>query len=90
MDVYTATEQAYRNGFAAGYAKAAGDYCKPDKPTFTGSNREEKFRRLMDELRCFGISDEHSDVIRAVAGQLSWRTIMCVVHKLRRKRGAEP
>lgn len=89
MDVNTATEQAYRNGFAAGYQRAMDEYCKPAQPLPRDSNREEKFRKLMKELRHFGVGDDHAEVLRTVTGQLSWRVVMCIVHKLRRKRGVE-
>lgn len=80
MDRYTVSEQAYKNGYAQGYADAMAtlDPGRPDT-----SRRGEKYAVLLEEARY------HDDILKVIADQLSWRVVMRVVHKLRRKRGVE-
>ena len=80
MDKYTVAEEAYKNGYAKGYADAmaAPNSCRPDT-----SRRGAKLAVLMEE------SKHHEDILKVIADELSWRVVMRVVHKLRRKRGVE-
>lgn len=80
MDKYTIGEEAFKNGYAKGYADAMAtlDSRRPDT-----SRRGAKLAALMDEAQY------HEDILKAIADELSWRVVMRVVHKLRRKRGVE-
>lgn len=80
MDKYTVAEEAYKNGYAKGYDDAIATL-NPGRPDT--SRRGAKFAALTEEAR------HHDDILKAIADELSWRVIMRVVHKLRRKRGAE-
>ena len=56
------------------------------------SKRSAKWEALKEELYNWGYDDWYSDTIdavRVIANELSWRVIMRVIHKLRRKRGIE-
>lgn len=83
MDAYLASEQSYKNGYAKGYADAMAvlDSGRPET-----SRRGAKYEALMEEAQHHGTATE---IIKAIADELSWRVIMRVVHKLRRKRGVE-
>lgn len=50
------------------------------------SLREAKYEALMEEVQYHG---DISDIVKAIADELSWRVVMRVIHKLRRKRGVE-
>lgn len=52
------------------------------------SNRTLKYEMLLDELHHYGCILD-TGYIHVLAGELSWREIMRIVHKLRRKRGVE-
>ena len=81
MDKYIVSEQSYKNGYAKGYADAMStlDLCGSSDI----SNRGAKLAILMGEAQ------NHEDILKAIADELSWRVIMRVAHKLRRKRGVE-
>lgn len=83
MDTHDATERAYKNGYVKGYedAMATLNLSHPDT-----SKRGAKYRALMDEARHYVTV---SDVVKAIADELSWRVVMRVVHSLKRKRGCE-
>lgn len=83
MDKHTVSEVSYKNGYAKGYADAMAtiDSNRPET-----SRRGAKYEALMEEAQHHGT---HDDIIKAIADELSWRVIMRVIHKLRRKRGAE-
>lgn len=83
MDAYLASEQSYKNGYAQGYADAIATL-DPGRPET--SRRGAKYQALMKEAQHHGTA---TDIIKAIADELSWRVIMRVVHKLRRKRGVE-
>lgn len=51
------------------------------------SDREQKFKMLLGELDHWDLRNDCDGAIRAIAGELSWRMVMRIVHKLRRKRG---
>lgn len=56
------------------------------------SNRRAKFNALIAELQFWGYADMHPEtreVMRIISGELSWRMMMRIIHKLRRMRGAE-
>lgn len=80
MDKYTVAEEAYKNGYAKGYADAMATL-NPGRPDT--SRRGAKLTVLMEEARY------HDDILKVIADELSWRVVMRVVHKLRRKRGVE-
>lgn len=50
-----------------------------------------KFETLCGELKYWGMITAETDMdgAKALANELSWREIMRITHKLRRKRGAE-
>ena len=83
MDAYLASEQSYKNGYGQGYADAMAAINSGRPET---SRRGAKYEALMEEAQYHGTA---TDIIKAIADELSWRVIMRVVHKLRRKRGAE-
>lgn len=62
---------------------------KPESANIKKSKREAKFEALMDELKFWGIKRDKTGVYRAIANELSWRMVMRIIHKLRRKRGVE-
>lgn len=51
--------------------------------------RDLKFETIMDEAVYFGANSDIEELIRVIANELPWRMVMRIVHKLRRKRGAE-
>lgn len=53
------------------------------------SVRESKFEALMQEAKHYGVDEDTVGLIHVIANELSWREIMRVIHKLRRKRGVE-
>ena len=55
------------------------------------SKRDMKFETLCGELKYWGMITTETDMdgVKALANELSWREIMRITHKLRRKRGAE-
>lgn len=83
MDKHTVSEVSYKNGYEKGYADAMAtlDSSRPET-----SRRGAKYEALMEEAQHHGTATE---IIKAIADELSWRVIMRVVHKLRRKRGVE-
>ena len=84
MDAYTASEESYKNGYKQGYtdAMAEFDLIRPET-----SRRGAKFKALMTEAHYH--SDKPLDLVKAISDELSWRVVMRVIHRLRRKRGAE-
>lgn len=50
------------------------------------SRREKKYRMLLRELEQWGVHDTADGAIRALAGQMTWRTAVRIVNKLERKR----
>ena len=89
MDKYTIAEEAYKNGYDKGFEDAI---------TQSGlrgteiSSRKAKCNMLKQELLHWGYEDWYSDtidVIMVIANELSWRMIVRIIHKLRRKRGAK-
>ena len=63
-----------------------------DNHAVVESKRSAKWEALKEELYNWGYDDWYPDTIdavRVIANELSWRVIMRVIHKLRRKRGAE-
>ena len=84
MDAYTACEESYKNGYKQGYtdAMAEFDLIRPET-----SRRGAKFKALMTEAQYH--SDKPMDIVKAISDELSWRVIMRVIHRLKRKRGAE-
>lgn len=83
MDAFAASEESYKNGYKQGYTDAMAEYdlIRPEI-----SRRGAKFKALMEEAQYHG---KPMDIVKAIADELSWRVIMRVIHKLRRKRGAE-
>lgn len=83
MDAHDASERSYKNGYKQGYedAMATLDPMRPEV-----SRRGAKYEALMEEAKHYGTS---TDIIKAIADELSWRVIMRVIHKLKRKRGVE-
>ena len=83
MDAYTASEESYKNGYKQGYtdAMAEFDLIRPET-----SRRGAKFKALMTEAQ---YHDKPMDIVKAISDELSWRVVMRVIHRLRRKRGAE-
>ena len=56
------------------------------------SNRRAKHKAMIAELQFWGYSDMQpatQEVLRIITGELSWRMVMRIIHKLRRMRGAE-
>ena len=89
MDTHDATEQAYKNGYKKGYEDAMEQFCLIRRDP---SSRKAKWEFLKQELEHWGYSDWYSDTIDvmiAIANELSWRIVVRIVHKLRRKRGVE-
>lgn len=89
MDKYTIAEEAYNKGYAKGFDDAMEQFGLIKKDP---SSRKAKWNFLKQELEHWGYSDWYSDtidVVMAVANELSWRIVVRIVHKLRRKRGAE-
>ena len=80
MDKQTLAEESYKNGYDQGYADAMASLDLNEKES---SNRSEKATILKAEAM------HHDDILKAIADELSWRIVMRVVHKLRRKRGVE-
>ena len=83
MDPHDATERAYKNGYNQGYEDAIATL-NPDR--LETSRRGAKYEALAEEVQHHGSC---TDIIKAIADELSWRVIMRVIHKLRRKRGME-
>lgn len=50
------------------------------------STRSAKYDALLEETKHHGAKE---DILKAISDELSWREIMRVIHKLKRKRGAE-
>lgn len=51
------------------------------------SDREQKFKILLEELDHWDLRYDCDGAVKAIAGELSWRMVMRIVNKLRRKRG---
>ena len=91
MDLYAVSEESYKNGYAKGYA----DAMKECREFFTGSPKSGdtgKWNAMKAELYNWGYDDWYSDTVdavRTITNEMSWRLVVRVVHKLRRKRGAE-
>lgn len=83
MDKYAVAEESYKNGYAKGFddAMAQFDLIKRDP-----SSRKAKCEMLLSEFR---FCDSVHDITKAIANELSWRMVMRIIHKLRRKRGVE-
>lgn len=89
MDKYTVAEEAYKNGYAKGFDDAIEQLSLIRRDP---SSRKAKWDTLKQELAHWGYSDWYSDtidVMMAISNELSWRVVMRIVHKLRRKRGVE-
>lgn len=97
MDLYTLGEVAYKNGYDKGYEDAKMKYGfhaqnTPSKSVEYTSKRCAKREMLKEEFVNWGYNDWYSDTIdvfTVIANELSWRMAMRILHKLRRKRGAE-
>lgn len=91
MDKYTIAEEAYKNGYEKGYCKGLED--ATEQPVLRDpSSRKAKWNVFRQELIHWGYADWYSDtidVIMTITNELSWRMVMRIIHKLRRKRGAE-
>lgn len=83
MDKYTVAEEAYKNGYDKGFDDAMAQF---DLIHRDPSSRKAKFQMLMDEFKHIGGVYAITNVI---ANELSWRVVMRIVHKVRRKRGVE-
>lgn len=83
MDKYTVAEEAYKNGYAKGFddAMAQFDLIKKDP-----SSRIAKYEMLLSEFRFCG---SVYAITKVIADELSWRAVMRIVHKMRRRRGKE-
>lgn len=89
MDAYAASEQSYKNGYKKGYEDAVAALGSDNK---SQSSRKAKWATLEEEFSHWGYHDWYSDtieVLQTIANEISWRAVMRIVHKLRRKRGAE-
>jgi hypothetical protein len=89
MDKYDVSEVSYKNGYAKGFDDAMTHLSLIRRDP---SSRKAKWDFLKQELEHWGYSDWYSDtidVMMAIANELSWRIVVRIVHKLRRKRGAE-
>ena len=80
MDPHDATELSYKNGYTQGYKDAMEEQ---NSSRLEMSKRGGKYAALAEEAQ------HHEDILKAIADELSWRVVMRVVHKLRRKRGIE-
>ena len=89
MDKYTIAEEAYKNGYTNGFNDAMDQNGRGRKdPT----SRKAKWEFFKQELSNWGYADWHSDtidVMKAVVNELSWRVIVRIIHKLKRKRGSD-
>ena len=83
MCAYDVNEQSYKNGYKQGYEDAMKTL---DPVRLETSKRGAKYEILIEEVKYHGAITE---IIKAIADELSWRVVMRVVHKLKRKRGAE-
>lgn len=61
------------------------NYINRSKPA---SKRTGKYDLLMSELSNWGL-DEDNEALKIISQEISWRIIMRVIHRLKRKRGAE-
>lgn len=54
------------------------------------SKREEKTELLWNELQYWGLISYETDrdAVKVIANELSWRMLLRVINKLKRKRGA--
>ena len=89
MDKYDVAEVSYKNGYAKGFDDAMMHLSLIRRDP---SSRKAKWDFLKQEFEHWGYSDWYSDtidVMMAIANELSWRIVVRIVHKLRRKRGAE-
>lgn len=89
MDMHTLSEESYKNGYAKGFDDAMEQLALIRREP---SSRKAKWDFLKQELEHWGYSDWYSDtidVMMVIVNELSWRIVVRIVHKLRRKRGAE-
>lgn len=83
MDEYTACEESYKNGYDKGYTDAMAQF---DLIRRDPSTRQAKCEALLSELKFCG---SVHDITKVIADELSWRVVMRIVNKIRRKRGIE-